>query len=172
MLKIFALIVLGLMVSASCASAQLTAAPGYVIVDGEKNPQKIPEWSVLDYTFRTLTQGQFGALPTEIEEVATPQEKALIARVAVANEQRRVDMEQKVAELSAKLLNPEDIKNPELTPNERTFLALTTEDVEKYQERVVRAWKRLLERLSPDTKQVMLTYMEKRSAATHMQIPK
>lgn len=71
-------------------------------IDGDKNPELIPQWSAWGFAFRVIAGGP-GTLPKSVHEVVSKEETALVVRESQAAQKIERDCQDRVVQLHALL---------------------------------------------------------------------
>lgn len=130
-------------------------------IDGSKNPELIPQWSVWDYAFRVIANGP-GALPTSVHAVVSSGESALVIKEARSLQASYALCQKRAAALQP-LLGKES--NASLDAKLR---AITLE----CRLSILRARDKVLEALNPDGAFALRAFAESTKAGTTLSIRK
>ena len=95
-----ATVALALALGSACAASASggTERVEWVLIDGAKNPELIPEWSAWEDVFSTIGGG-LKVLPTTVHTVVTEEEARLIFREAEASLKRTADCNTRILAL-------------------------------------------------------------------------
>jgi hypothetical protein len=148
------------------ASAQATAAsapskPEILQVDGSKNPELIPQWSVWGYVFRVIAGGP-RQLPTTVLRLVSKDEEALVMKEADGVQKVDADCQARLSKVAA-LLGVEPLATLDARMREIT-LGCRWE--------TLHARDRLLGRLNPEAAIALTTFAESTKAGTSMSLPR
>ena len=153
-------IVLGATLQKPPIQFSIPAPSEWIHIDGSKNPELIPEWSVWDTAFRTFQT--VGDLPTAVISTTTKEEAGLIQEAA--NEHRRFTAE--CEDLGMKLI-PLLGKATARVINEKTQ-ALNLQ----CRVRTLELRDRLLNRLRADARVALTQWVESQKKGMRASVPK
>jgi hypothetical protein len=129
-------------------------------IDGSKNPEMIPEWSVWQLAFNNIFV--VGKLPTAVSRHVTKEEAAAILEAAREQKKNRMDCEERGLKLRP-LLGTETIAEINRRTEELNL---------ECRWQTLRLRDRVLESLGPDAQAALRDWVESSKATIQVSVPK
>jgi len=147
-----------------------TASQDLIVIDGHKDPSKIPEWAAWEDGFTTIDawMGRDSGFNHELREVLTPDEFSLLEREAVAQATRRAEAIRETEELRPDLakVDPKDAAAANRLRDRIHAIDL------KYRRATLTARDRVLQSLSPGSQAVLQAWIERGKATMICEVPR
>jgi hypothetical protein len=147
-----------------------TASQDLIVIDGHKDPSKIPEWAAWEDGFATIDawMGRDSGFNHDLREALTPDEFALLEREAVAQTTRRAEAIRETEQLRPDLakVNPKDVAAANRLRDRIHAIDL------KYRRATLAARDRVLQSLSPGSQAVLLAWIERGKATMICEVPR
>ncbi len=148
-------------------SAQTPAASKddeMLYIDGKATPEKIPQWTAWEAAFDLLAAGKrAGGIKLDAELQLSAADKALLYAEAMANQERWNAHKREVLTELEPLVGKMD--REDLMRRNRAMIL-------EYRQRVLDGSERLLQRLSPEGRAWLLSWVEQRKAGITLTIAK
>jgi hypothetical protein len=158
-----------LVIGIQAPSTSATAREGTVI-DGDKEPDKIPEWVVWEHGLTNIAawHGRVSGFTQDLRDGMTPEEFDVLERAALAQQRRNAQRELDAEKLRKELgMGPNPDANQIAKFNKRAF------EVEmEYRQRILADRDRVLRALSPEGQTVLFAWLAEARAHIHMFVPK
>jgi hypothetical protein len=141
-----------------------------IVIDGHKDPSKIPEWVAWEDGFATIDAwiGRDSGFNHDLREALTPDEFSLLEREAVAQATRRAEAIRETEQL-----------RPTLTQNDPKDSAAAQKLLEhihaidlKYRRATLAARDRVVQSLSPESQAVLQAWIERGKATMICEVPR
>jgi len=147
-----------------------TASQDVIVIDGHKDPSKIPEWVAWEDGFGTIDAwiGRDSGFNHELREALTPDEFSLLEREAVAQTTRRAEAIRETEQLRPELatLDPKDASAANKLRDRVHAIDL------KYRRATLAARDRVLQSLSPGSQAVLQAWIERGRTTMICQVPR
>lgn len=164
-----------LMLAMSPAAQKAPGSPGtgsqdLIVIDGHKDPSKIPEWAAWEDGFATIDawMGRDSGFNHELREALTPDEFSVLEREAVAQATRRADAIRETEQLRPDLakVDPKDAAAANRLRDRIHAIDL------KYRRATLTARDRVLQSLSPGSQAVLQAWIERGKATMICEVPR
>jgi hypothetical protein len=130
-------------------------------IDGSKNPELIPQWSVWGYVFRVLTGGP-RQLPSSVLRLVSKAEESLVMKEADAAQKFDADCQARLIKVVARL-GVESTAVVDASVREITVAC---------RREALRARDRILAGLNPEAAAALMAFAESTKAGTSMSLPR
>lgn len=141
---------------------QQTPPPDEIVtIDGAKNPELIPQWSVWEMAFRVMAGGP-RQLPSSVYHVVSKEEGARIMAAADADQRRDAACRERIAKLRPLLL----------TTKPSVINARQMEIQIDCRWQTLRTRDRLLEELRPEGQAALVAFVESLKSGTQVTVPR
>jgi hypothetical protein len=137
-------------------------ASEFLVIDGSKSPELIPQWRIWEYAFGVLSEATAETLPTVLYGTTTKDERAFLLKEARDQADRARTVERRFLGGVTELL-----KQPAAVVNEKTRQI----NIE-YRWTILAARDRVLAGLQPAGRIALRQWVEARKAAFRVRIPK
>jgi hypothetical protein len=151
----------GAMAAAQAPAASAQSKPDILQIDGSKNPELIPQWSVWGFVFRVLAGGP-RQLPTSVLRVVSKDEEALVMKEADAIQKVDADCLVRVTKAAA-LLGVESMAAVDARVREISVAC---------RRETLHARDRLLAGLNLEAAAALMAFAESTKAGTSMSLPR
>jgi hypothetical protein len=147
-----------------------TPSQDVIVIDGHKDPSKIPEWAAWEDGFATIDAwiGRDSGFNHDLREALTPDEFSVLEREAVAQTTRRAEAIRETQQLRPELttLDPKDTAAANKLRDRIHAIDL------KYRRATLTARDRLLQSLSPGSQAVLQAWIERGKATMICEVPR
>jgi hypothetical protein len=151
----------GAMAAAQAPVASAPSRPEILQIDGSKNPELIPQWSVWGYVFRVFAGGP-RQLPTSVLRLVSKAEESLVMKEADAVQKIDADCQSRLTKVVA-LLGVESIDAVDARVREITVAC---------RRETLHARDRILASLSPEAAAALMAFDESTKAGTSTSLPR
>ena len=151
----------GAMAAAQAPPASAASKPEILQIDGSKNPELIPQWSVWGYVFRVLAGGP-RQLPTSVFRLVSKAEESLVMKEADAVQKVDADCQARVTKVVA-LLGVESMAAVDARVREISVAC---------RRETLHARDRILAGLNPEAAAALMAFAESTKAGTSMSLPR
>jgi hypothetical protein len=151
----------GVMAAAQAPAAAGSSRPEILQIDGSKNPELVPQWSVWGFVFRVIAGGP-RQLPSSVLRVASKDEEALVMKEADGIQKVDADCQARLTKLVA-LLTVESMAAVDARVRETTVAC---------RRQTLHARDRLLAGLNPEAAAALMAFAESTKAGTSMSLPR
>ena len=142
----------------------------YVVIDGKKDPSRLPEWLTWEHGFAVLAAwaGKDSGFTSDLKATLAPREYALLEREVAAQHDREARAARAIEQLRPiyEKADPKDQKTARLI-DERTY-----EINLDYRRAVLAARDRLLASLGPSSQSALVTWMYDGRRSITVYVPK
>jgi hypothetical protein len=147
-----------------------TSSPDVIVIDGHKDPSKIPEWAAWEDGFATIDAwiGRDSGFNHDLREALTPDEFSVLEREAVGQTTRRAEAIRETQQLRPELttLDPKDAAAVSKLRDRIHAIDL------KYRRATLAARDRLLQSLSPGSQAVLQAWIDRGKATMICEVPR
>ena len=162
---VVALLVVSVLTSVAARSqAPVASAPSkseILQIDGSKNPELVPQWSVWGYVFRVFAGGP-RQLPTSVLRLVSKAEESLVMREADAVQKIDADCQARLTKVVA-LLGVESMATVDGRVREISVAC---------RRETLQARDRILAGLNPEAAAALMAFAESTKAGTSMSLPR
>jgi hypothetical protein len=162
---VVALLVVSVLTSVTARSqapvASAPSKPDILQIDGSKNPELVPQWSVWGFVFRVIAGGP-RQLPSSVLRVASKAEEALVMREADGIQKVDADCQARLTKVVA-LLGVESRDAVDARVREITVAC---------RRETLHARDRLLASLNPEAAAALMAFAESTKAGTSTSLPR
>jgi hypothetical protein len=151
----------GAITAAQAPAAFAQSKPDILQIDGSKNPELIPQWSVWGFVFRVLAGGP-RQLPTSVLRVVSKDEEALVMKEADSIQKVDADCLARVTKAAA-LLGVESMAAVDARVREISVAC---------RRETLHARDRILAGLNPEAAAALMAFAESTKAGTSMSLPR
>jgi hypothetical protein len=149
------------MAAAQAPAAAGPSKPDILLIDGSKNPELVPQWSVWGFVFRVIGGGP-RQLPSSVLRVASKDEEALVIKEADGIQKVDADCEARLTKVVA-LVGVESINTVDSRVREITVAC---------RRETLHARDRLLAGLNPAAAAALMAFAESTKAGTSTTLPR
>jgi hypothetical protein len=143
----------------SSTNVPVPPASDMVEIDGAKNPEMIPQWSAWGFAFRVIAGGP-NMLPPALQQGLSKEEAAIVVGEALENQKRDAACQERLREIE-----------PSLPGGKAAAIDRRQAEMQiECRWQTLHARDRLLERLSPEGRAVLIAYVESTKAGTTVTI--
>ncbi len=151
----------GAMAAAQAPAASAPSKAEILQIDGSKNPELIPQWSVWGFVFRVLAGGP-RQLPTSVLRLVSKAEESLVMKEADAVQKIDADCQARLTKVVA-LLGVESMAVVDTRVREITVAC---------RRETLQARDRILAGLNPDAAAALMAFAESTKAGTSTSLPR
>jgi hypothetical protein len=151
----------GALAAAQAPAASAPSKTEILQIDGSKNPELIPQWSVWGYVFRVISGGP-RQLPTSVRRLVSKAEESLVMKEADAIQKIDADCQARLTKVVARL-GVESIDAVDATMREITVAC---------RRETLHARDRILAGVNPEAAAALMTFAESTKAGTSTSLPR